>query len=220
MKFTKDDARQELTSKIPNKGQTLNLSERSINEQLDALIPLLADDDTELSDFVEKVLPLFRTADGNVKNDVSVGIKNYKEKNPVAKTTATTEVEKEEEDAIPTDALLKRIEELEKRNADNEKKSVISQRRSDIVSKMSDKGCKDKEWVNELLDEVSLDGDEFDADARVEKYMKMYNKTQAKVTPDVTPQKPKGTVSDAYLNDIIKAAGDKNKVVFGAMTNE
>ncbi len=139
MKFTKEDACKELATKIPQKGQTLNLSERSINEMLDTLMPLLANDDTELSAFVEQVLPAFRTADGNIKNDVSVGIKDYREKNPV------TPVVKKDDDpskkANEDDAMAKalaRIEELERKNAENEKKAQLSNRRAEVVSKMKE----------------------------------------------------------------------------------
>lgn len=218
MKFTKEEAQKELVSAIPNKGQTLNLSERSISEQLDTLMPLLANDDTEMSDFVNSVLPIFRTADSNVRNDVSVGIKNYKEQNPVV---VTQKKEESKVDIAKTDdpsvALLKRIEELEKKNADNEKRSTISKRRSDIVSKMNEKGCKDNEWITELLNEVSLEGDDFDVDARVDRYIKMYNKSAAKTPPDVTPKKPKGTGEDSYINEVLKAAAEKIKSADAAL---
>ena len=161
-KFTKEQALEELKKQIPGKGEKLNLSERSISEQLETLMPLLATDDTELSDFINKVLPIFKTADANVRNDVSVGIKDYKDKNPVKtqeppSTKTDTDVK---DDAMA--AALKRIEELERKNAENEALALRNKRRSDIISKMSDKGCKDKEWVSNLLDEVNLDGEDFD----------------------------------------------------------
>ena len=210
MKFTKEDACKELATKIPQKGQTLNLSERSINEMLDTLMPLLANDDTELSAFVEQVLPAFRTADGNIKNDVSVGIKDYREKNPV------TPVVKKDDDpskkANEDDAMAKalaRIEELERKNAENEKKAQLSNRRAEVVSKMKEKGVKDKEWINAFLDEVSLDGEGFDVDAKVESYVKMYNKSLAIVDPDITPvDAGKGKREDKELSDVIKGASN------------
>ena len=210
MKFTKEDACKELATKIPQKGQTLNLSERSINEMLDTLMPLLANDDTELSAFVEQVLPAFRTADGNIKNDVSVGIKDYKEKNPI------TPVVKKDDDpskkAKEDDAMAKalaRIEELERKNAENEKKAQLSNRRAEVVSKMKEKGVKDKEWINAFLDEVSLDGEGFDVDAKVESYVKMYNKSLAIVDPDITPvDAGKGKREDKELSNVIKGASD------------
>lgn len=211
MKFTKEEACKELATKIPQKGQTLNLSERSINEMLDTLMPLLANDDTELSAFVEQVLPAFRTADGNIKNDVSVGIKDYKEKNPV-----TTVAKKVDEDpskkANEDDAMAKalaRIEELERKNAENEKKAQLSNRRAEIVSKMKEKGVKDKEWINAFLDEVSLDGEGFDVDAKVESYVKMYNKSLAIVDSDITPvDAGRGKREDKELSDVIKGASN------------
>lgn len=201
MKFTKDDACKHLTSKFSEKGQTLYISERSINEMLDTLMPLIANDETELEDFVTNVLPAFTTANMNIKNDVSVGIKDYKEKNPV------TPVVKKEDEAM-TKALA-RIEELERKNAENEKKAQLSNRRSEVVSKMKEKGVKDKEWINAFLDEVSLDGDGFDIDAKVESYVKMYNKSLAIVDPDVTPQNPSGKRGeDKELSNVIKGASD------------
>ena len=207
-KFTKEQALEELKKQIPGKGEKLNLSERSISEQLETLMPLLATDDTELSDFINKVLPIFKTADANVRNDVSVGIKDYKDKNPVQ----TPQPNQPKPDTDVKDeamaAALKRIEELERKNAENEALALRNKRRSDIISKMSDKGCKDKEWVSNLLDEVNLDGEDFDANAREEKYLKMYNKSKANSPNSVTPLDTTGrTEVDKALKDTIAAAG-------------
>lgn len=207
MKFTKDDACKHLTSKFSEKGQTLYISERSINEMLDTLMPLIANDETELEDFVTNVLPAFTTANMNIKNDVSVGIKDYKEKNPI-----TPAVKKEDEKPAEDDAMAKalaRIEELERKNAENERRAQLSTRRSEVVSKMKEKGVKDKDWINAFLDEVSLDGEGFDVDAKVESYVKMYNKSLAIVDPDVTPQGAgRGRGEDKALTDVIKGASE------------
>lgn len=210
MKFTQEDACKELATKIPQKGQTLNLSERSINEMLETLMPLLANDDTELSAFVEQVLPAFRTADGNIKNDVSLGIKDYKEKNPVAPVVKKDDdpSKKANEDDAMAKALA-RIEELERKNAENEKKAQLSNRRAEVVSKMKEKGVKDKEWINAFLDEVSLDGESFDVDAKVESYVKMYNKSLVIVDPDITPRDTGGKRGeDKELSNVIKGASE------------
>lgn len=205
MKFTKDEASKELTAKIPQEGQTLNLSERSISEMLDKLLPLLANEETELENFVESVLPMFVVADGNVKHDVSRGIIDYKEKNPIVQKKQ--EEPKREDDAMAK--ALARIEELERKNAENEKKVKLSARRTEIVSKMKEKGVKDKEWINDFLDQVSYDGDDFDVDAKVESYVKMYNKSLAIVDSDYTPKGAGGkNGEDKALDDVIKAASE------------
>ena len=53
MKFTKDEAYKELVVRMTAKGEKLNLSERSVNEQLETLISLIANEEMELTDFVE-----------------------------------------------------------------------------------------------------------------------------------------------------------------------
>ena len=205
MKFTKDEASKELAAKIPQEGQTLNLSDRSIGEMLDKLIPLLANDETELENFVESVLPMFVVADGNVKHDVSRGIIDYKEKNPVVVKKAA----QPDKDSEAMAAALARIEELERKNAENEKKAKLSSRRSEIISKMKEKGVKDREWINDFLDQVSYDGDDFDVDSKVESYVKMYNKSLAIVDSDYTPRSAGGkNGEDKALDDVIKAASD------------
>lgn len=186
MKFTKEDACKDLMSKIPTKGETLQLSERSINEQLETLMPLLANDETELADFVASVLPVFKTADANVRANVSAQVKEYKEKNPIQATPKKQDPPKKEDDEVAK--LLERINALEQKNADNEKAKALAKRRSDVTAIMKEKGVKDGEWINDFLEAVNLEGDDFDATARAESYVKIYNKTKSKVSKNISPE--------------------------------
>lgn len=212
MKFTKEDARKELMGKIPQKGQTLNLSERSINEMLDTLMPLLANDETEISDFVEQVLPTFRTADGNVKNDVSVGINEYKKNNPVNPTTPPVEPKpKEKVEDNPNDALLKRLEALESELAESKKNKTIKGLREQLVSEMKNKGVKDDEWIDSFVSEINITED-FDVNAKAEHYVGVYNKMNARVNPNVTPKGTGGGNADEKrISDVIAAAAELAK---------
>ena len=194
MKFTKEDACKDLMSKIPTKGETLQLSERSINEQLETLMPLLANDETELADFITSVLPIFKTADANVRANVSAQVKEYKEKNPIQEPPKKQEPSKKEDDEVAK--LLERINALEQKNADNEKAKTLAQRRSDITAIMKEKGVKDGEWINDFLEAVSLDGDDFDANTRAESYVKIYNKTKSKVNKNLSPEESEGGGGD------------------------
>lgn len=194
MKFTKEDACKDLISKIPTKGETLQLSERSINEQLETLMPLLANDETELADFITSVLPIFKTSDANVRANVSAQVKEYKEKNPIQEPPKKQEPSKKEDDEVAK--LLERINALEQKNADNEKAKALAKRRSDVTAIMKEKGVKDGEWINDFLEEVSLDGDDFDATTRAESYVKFYNKTKSKVNKNLSPEEPEGGGGD------------------------
>ena len=204
MKFTKEDVRKELSTQIVAKGETLSLSERSINEQLDTLMSLLANDETELEDFVKSVVPIFKTANANIRNDVSAGIKEYQEKNPVVKTPPTGDSNKGENQDTEIEKRLKALEE-ELNAARNEKR--VSEFKRDVVAKLKEKGVKNEDWANALLAEVSI-GDDFNVDAKVESYVNLYNKMGANTPADITPGATDGNTVNKQLNDTIKEAAE------------
>ena len=200
MKFTKDDARKELSTQMTAKGEKLNLSERSLNEQLDALIPLLATEETELADFVSKVLPIFKTADANVRNDVSAGINDYKKKNPQQQQEPTGG-----EPSGSDNPLEKRLADLEAKLAKAESAARVSTIKAEISAKLKEKGVKHDEWTKSLLDEVAISED-VDVDAKVESLLGIYNKMMAQANPNVTPNSAGAGNPNKDLEEAIKEA--------------
>lgn len=204
MKFTKDEAYKDLVAKMTAKGEKLNLSDRSINEQLETLIALLANDETELNDFVKKTLPLFKTADANVRNDVSVGINKYKEDNPIPKPEPNPAPANPQNNNADSE-LLKRLETMEKELADSKREKQQADIRKNIISALKEKGVKDEEWVNDLLSEITI-ADDFNIDSKVDSYVKLYNKSQAGVNANATPQSTEGKTSEKRISDVIDSA--------------
>lgn len=202
MKFTKEDARKELSEQIVAKGETLSLSERSINEQLDTLMSLLANEETELEDFVKSVVPIFKTANANVRNDVSAGIKEYQEKNPTVKTQPTTKPTQKDDPDTEIEKRLKALE--EELNAAKSEKRVSDVKR-DVIAKLKEKGVKDEEWATAFLAEINI-GDDFDIDSKVDSYVSLYNKQSANAPTNITPQGTDGSAVNKQLNDTIKEA--------------
>jgi len=201
MKFEKKDAHKELVARMTAKGEKLNLSDRSINEQLDALMPLIADEEMELTDFVEKVLPLFNTANANVRHDVSTGIDEYKKSNPKSQTTTTTTTTKSEEKSD----VEKRLEELEARLLKAEQEKKTTNVRNQVVAKLKEKGIKDAEWINEFLSEVTID-ENFDVEAKADLYLGLYNKIRAVEDPSQTPPPPSKGKDANYIAKAVEAA--------------
>lgn len=197
MKFNKDEAYKDLVGKMTAKGEKLNLSERSISEQLDTLIALLDNDELEVGDFVDKVLPIIRTADANVRNDVSVGIRAYEEKHP--KTTEPTHEPKEGESE-----LEKRIKAMEEELAKSKSEKRVSELKSEVISKLKEKGIDDSTWCNSLLSIVSFDED-YNVDANVESYVALYNQ-QSSETGHRTPRSAGGGDSEKTLKNFISEA--------------
>lgn len=209
MKFTKENAYKELVAKMTAKGEKLNLSERSINEQLEKLIPLIANDETELVDFIEKSLPFFKTADANVRNDVSVGIKDYIDKNPKVEEPKPQEP-KSQEGNEEMRKILERLEGLEKRNSELETAELIKQKKNEIKSYLKDKGVKNEDWISEMLEQISISKDT-EVQSKGDSLLGMYNKLYAGVEEFVLPGQAGGNVNDERLKDAISKAGQYAK---------
>lgn len=211
MKFTKEEAHKDLVARLTAKGEKLNLSERTINEQLDALMPLIANEETELADFIDKVTPLFKTADANVRNDVSVGIADFKKSyKPEEKKEVVKPEEKKTEADDAYAKLLKRLDVLENESKANKAKETVNGLKQSFVAKVKEKGVKDDEWLNFYLETAVID-ENFDVDAKAEACLKFYNKSKAGIKPDVTPYSGGGKSDDKYLNDVIAAASASAK---------
>ena len=202
MKFTKEDANKELVARMTAKGEKLNLSQRSMNEQVEHLYTLIANEEMELVDFVDKVLPFVKTSDANVRNDVSQGIKDYKNQNPIVEPKNNPIANVEPDD--PNKALLERLEALEKKNRENELKLHNQNIKSNLSSKMKELGIKNAKWIDMMLDNVAITED-FDVDTNAKKYLELYNTMQADVDPSITPNATNGGKPD-YTTNAIKAA--------------
>lgn len=212
MKFTKEDARKDLMSKIPNEGETLNLSERSIDEQLETLMPLLANDETELDAFVTSVLPVFKTADANIRANVSAQVKDYKEKHPIVIPPKKEEKEEKNEEKADDkyEALLRRLEAMETAHKEEETKKKVKNLKEDFIAKAKEKGVKNESWLKDYADEITI-GEDFDVEAKADSCLKFYNKFKSKMNADISPEEGGGEGHDAskYLKDVIKRAGEK-----------
>lgn len=205
MKFTKEDAYKELVARMTAKGEKLNLSQRSINEQIEALLPLVANDEMEVAEFVEKVLPLVRTADANVRNDVSQGIKDYKDNNPTNPTTTTTTTTQPTSGDDAQAELLKRIDALEQKNKAQELEIKVKGIKSQLMSKMKELGIKNDKWMESLVANLNITED-FNVDEKAQGYLELYNSMQSDIDVNVTPEGADGRKPDYIGNSIKEAA--------------
>ena len=206
MKFTKEEAFEKLKGLLTNNGKKdLQMSERSVNEQLEVLMPLIANDEMELDDFIVKVKTSFEVMNSNAKKDNSDFVKEW-EKNHPAPEPPKSEPGKDDEPNNVMASLLKRIDELEKKNAERDKEAVLVQKRKDLLKAMKDKGIKDENWSKSFIEEISITED-FDVDAKADAYLKIYNKSQAGQTGNgSTPFGSSSNGGDPNRKDPLAAA--------------
>lgn len=191
MKFTKEEAYKELVGRMTEKGEKLNLSERTLNRQLETLIKYVANDEMDLSSFIDAVLPDVKELDGQYRKDNSDFIKKWSEDHPTnnpkddKKDNKKDDV-KEKEENPELAAILSQLNALQERIAKDDKEKVISDKRKDLVAAMEKKGIKDKNWTNDFLAEITITED-MDVDAKADSFLKIYNKSKASESDDFTP---------------------------------
>lgn len=203
MKFTQEEAYKDLVARMTANGEKLNLSERSINEQLEKLIALVANEEMEITSFVDSVLPFVKTADANVRNDVSYGINEYKKNNPIQEPKKNVVEDKVD----PNAELIARLAALENELSESKKQRALSDIKGSLINEMKKKGIKDEDWINSFVSEVNITED-FDVNAKAEHYVGVYNKMCSKVKSNITPQESGGATVDKDLSDFIKGASD------------
>lgn len=180
MKFTKEEAFEKLKGYLTNNGKkTLRMSERSINKQLESLMPLIAGEEMELDDFISKVKDTFSVMNSNVEKDNSDFVKEWEKNHPVEPPKPSDPKPTEPKPADEaTAALLKRIEELEKKENERTKEANISQKKKELLKAMKEKGIKDEQWSKDFISEITVTED-MNVDEKADAFLKIYNKSAA-----------------------------------------
>ena len=206
MKFTKEQAFEKLKGLLTNDGKKpLRMSEKSINAQLDTLISLVANDETELDDFVTKVKPTFETMNGNAEHDQSSFVETWKREHPATqeppKPTGQGDGNESE-----VEKLRKRLETLERESSEAKKQATIATKTKDLLAKLKEKGIKDKDWCEGIVKEIGV-SETIDVDAKADSLLALYNKTMASNGGHATPRGTTGgnNSTKGEFDDIRKA---------------
>lgn len=185
MKFTKQQAFESLKGELAKGGKTPRLSDRSINDYVENLLEIEADnEELELDAFVAKYKKTLLSMNGNVEHDVSSGVNDFKtqwEKDHPAKqepkdTTKSQEPSKDEDPQLK--AILDRLKNLEDENNAMKEEKSLSQKKKDLLSKMKEKGIDNDDWSNGIVAQIQITPD-LDVDAKAGELLEFYNKTMA-----------------------------------------
>ena len=205
MKFTKEEASKELTSKLSTKVENIDLWQRTIRENVETLWSIYGENsDVELSDFVENALPLFETTAGFIRKTNADVAKPLQEK--IKQLQEEQAAHKQQEPKEPNEALIQRLEALEEENNRQKRELKTREMKTKFAKMLSDKGVANEGFVTAMADKQVFT-DDFDFEAASNACLELYNSVRADVTKNVTPQSTKGGVS-SYTTDTIKAAAE------------
>lgn len=202
MKFTKKEAFESLKSELTKGGKSPRLSDRSINDYVDNLLEIEAEnEDLELDAFVEKYKKTLISMNGNVEHDVSSSVTDFK-----AEWEKTHPTQKKGEDSIQDPdpdsktspemkAVLDRLKALEDENSSMKEKNAVSQKKADLLSKMKEKGIDNDDWSAGMVAQITITPD-MDVDAKAGELLDFYNKTSAKIPRQIITPGPTGGEAD------------------------
>lgn len=189
MKFTKEQAVEQLKGLLTEGGKTLHLSDRTINENIDDLIPLLVNDETELSDFISKALPFVKRTNANFEKEKADFIKSYK-------PTQSQTTQQQQSKTPPTDddalsQLQAQIQQLQDKIEREEKEKALSQVRKNFKSELKSAGIKDDKWIDTYISKIQISED-LDIKEEAKSTLELYNLSRVEMPDGTTPYKPIG----------------------------
>lgn len=184
--ITKEEARKELVSRLTAKGETLNVSDRTIDEQLEALIPLVATEDMVVSDFVDKVVGIVKTTDSNVRDGKSkVAKEQLDEINRLKTELESLKTPPASGKPVDEDPVMKKLAELEAKIANSERDKNISEIKKQLASELK-KTVKNDKWIEKELSRLNI-GDDFKLEDGVKDIIETYNLAVSYIDSGTTP---------------------------------
>lgn len=201
MKFTKEEFSEKLKSKLTNNGKKpMQQSERTFKKLVDRTYARLEknDDESELDDVVAEYLEDFQEIEGNLNKDKADFVKEWNSNHQKPEDDNTPKEGNKQSDDDRFDLLLKKFEDLEKREAEREKAEKVSKLRKQLKSTLKKEGVDDAEWLDSYLKKLNITEDT-DVDEEKEDALKLFNRVNS-ATLQLTPGSTGGKGGDVDLS--------------------
>lgn len=165
--------REELLALVSEEADTTkfkSLSQKTINEELDDVLEDFGDDEAANAKLVTKLANRLKRMDGNLHKNISDEIKKSKEEAERKKKEEEREKKEGKKDDDPDDKyskLLKKLEALEKANAERDKKAAREATIESVKAGLKDKFDKANLEMNDFFLDTALSKLEISDDADV-----------------------------------------------------
>ena len=206
MKFTKKQLLDTLKGKLTANGKHLSISDKTITSLSDSHYDLLVNEETELDDFVSRILQQFVTLNGNYEKDNADFIKSWQKDHPSGNGNADDNGNGNGNgnsggSSPELTALLERLNKLEEKEAAVEAERNLSQKRSELRAKLKEKGVKDDKWAETYLKKLTITNDS-DLDKEAADALEFYNMAHSSTTHN-TPGGSGGSEEKTDWSDVI-----------------
>ena len=172
------------------------ISERTINEVLETLMPIVTEE-TSVEDFLKIADPVFNTIAGNVRKDVADALRKAKETKPAPKDEPKKEEEPRDEDEPKwVKSLMQKFESYDQRFAEEDKRRTAEQVRKSAFAKANI-------YPQNVL-EVAADGFDFGQENAEAAFIEKAARTAGKfgIVPEKGEPKDKKPTFDALRAEL------------------
>ena len=206
MKFTEEQAYDEIIAKLKKEEANPLFNERGIKAMIKRDFMMLKDSEMELDAYASDASILAKDIDGNIRKVVSTSIESSN------KTAVEKALEDYKKQVNPQDdkkdindglsAFEQRLKVLEDENARLKEESGKTETRTSIVAAFKEKGISDEDWINEMLEFANYDNGT-DIASYVDKGVKLFNRQKSQ-TSTFTPNRTEGATGG--VSALAKAA--------------
>ena len=204
MKFTKEQFSEALKNRLSNEGKKkLSISDRTLEKAVERIYARLEklNDESELENSVAEYLPDLEEIDGNIRNDNSAFIHDWKTKHPEDTTKPQGGNGGIEQGNDQLAALIAKVEAMERKQAEDEKQKTISDKRKELIAALKKEGV-NADFCNDIVGKLNI-GENTDIEAEKKDVVAIYNKIHSKAPKYQVPGEPGGgSGSEFDLKDL------------------
>lgn len=149
--------KEQLLSEMTGRLGTTGLSERMVSEYVDNILPTITSDEQVNDAFWDMHTRILKSVEGNLNHDVANRVNTFKaewEKNNPKKQEPPKQEPAKEPQMELYEALVKKIESLEKQNAESNLKATVSEIKGKVLSKADELKVSNRNLWNDAVSAV------------------------------------------------------------------
>lgn len=149
--------KEQLLSEMTGRLGTTGLSERTVSEYVDNILPTITSDEQVNDAFWDMHTRILKSVEGNLNHDVANRVNTFKaewEKNNPKKQEPPKQEPAKEPQMELYEALVKKIESLEKQNAESNLKATVSEIKGKVLSKADELKVSNRNLWNDAVSAV------------------------------------------------------------------
>lgn len=150
--------KEQLLSEITGRLGTTGLSERTVSEYVDNILPTITSDEQVTDAFWDMHTKILKSVEGNLNHDVASRVNAFKSEweksNPTKQTQPKEEGVQKDQSMELYEALVKKIESLEKLSAENNLKATVSDIKNKVLSKADELKVSNRNLWNDAVSAV------------------------------------------------------------------